>query len=103
VVEPEIDHHLFELALAVDRAQDLLLRELGEHAPVADRLGEIRCPTLVMVGAEDVPFLKAASEMTAGIRGARQVVIPDAAHQPQLENPDAWLDAIRDHLTLVRT
>jgi 2-succinyl-6-hydroxy-2,4-cyclohexadiene-1-carboxylate synthase len=76
---------------------------LGEHASLAPRLGEIRCPTLVMVGDQDAPFLAAADELAEGIRGARQVVIPGAAHQPQLENPDAWRAAILDHLARARS
>jgi pimeloyl-ACP methyl ester carboxylesterase len=75
---------------------------LGDHESLAPRLGEIRCPTLVMVGDQDVPFLAAADELAAGILGARRVVIPDAAHQPQLENPDAWLAAILSHLSHAR-
>jgi len=35
-------------------------------------------------------------------RGARSAVVPDAGHQPQLENPEAWLAAIREHLPRVR-
>jgi len=79
-----------------------LLRVLGDHPPVVDRLGEIQCPTLVMVGAEDAPFLAPADELTRGIRAARRVTIPDAAHSPQLENPAAWSAAIRTHLERVR-
>jgi pimeloyl-ACP methyl ester carboxylesterase len=75
---------------------------LGDHASLAPRLGEIRCPTLVMVGDQDVPFLASADELVAGIPGARRVTIPGAAHQPQLENPDAWLAAILSHLSAVR-
>jgi pimeloyl-ACP methyl ester carboxylesterase len=80
-----------------------LLRVLGAHAPVGDRLGEIRCPTLVLVGAEDAPFLAAADELARGIPGARRVTIEGAAHSPQLENPEAWAAAIDAHLTLARS
>ena len=66
------------------------------------RLGELHCPTTVLVGAGDTSFLEPAAELREGITGARLVEIPDAAHQPQLENPDAWLAAIRDHLGQVR-
>jgi 2-succinyl-6-hydroxy-2,4-cyclohexadiene-1-carboxylate synthase len=76
--------------------------ELARTEALLPRLGEIRCATLVMVGAEDVPFLKPAELMTAAIPGARQITIPDAAHQPQLENPEAWLAAIVDHLDRAR-
>ena len=79
-----------------------LIGVLGDHIPVADRLAEIACPTLVMVGAEDLPFLAPADEMARGIAGARRVTIPDAAHSPQLENPAAWATAIRAHLERVR-
>jgi|SRR5262245_24531935 len=83
-------------------AWEALLRELGDHAPVVDRLGEIRCPTLVLVGAEDAPFLAPADELARGIAGAERVTIPDAAHSPQLENPPAWSAAIHAHLARVR-
>ena len=83
-------------------AWDALLRVLGDHEPATDRLGEIRCPTLVLVGAEDAPFLAPADELERGIRSAQRVTIPDAAHSPQLENPPAWAAAIRAHLARVR-
>jgi pimeloyl-ACP methyl ester carboxylesterase len=79
-----------------------LLGVLGRCEPAADRLAEIRCPTLVLVGAEDEPFLAPADELERGIPGARRVTIEDAAHSPQLENPPAWLAAIRSHLARVR-
>lgn len=69
---------------------------------VLDRLAEIRCPTLVLVGEQDVVFLALAEELERGIPGAHRVVIPDAAHSPQHENPDAWFEAVRAHLAGVR-
>ena len=54
--------------------------------------------TLVMVGAEDLPFLAPSEEMARRIPGATRVTIPDAAHSPQLENPAAWSASIRAHL-----
>jgi pimeloyl-ACP methyl ester carboxylesterase len=83
-------------------AWEALLRVLGAHEPAVDRLGEIRCPTLVLVGAEDAPFLAPADELERGIPSAHRVTIPEAAHSPQLENPPAWAAAIRAHLARVR-
>jgi pimeloyl-ACP methyl ester carboxylesterase len=83
-------------------AWDALSAELGKVESVTERLGEIRCPTTVVVGAEDLPFLKPSDEMEQGIRGAHRVTIPDAAHSPQLENAPAWLAAIRAHLDWAR-
>jgi pimeloyl-ACP methyl ester carboxylesterase len=74
-----------------------------DQGTLAPRLGAIRCPTLVLVGADDTSFLAAADELAAGIPGARRVDVPDAGHQPQLENPAAWTAALRDHLARVRS
>lgn len=74
-----------------------------EQAPLLPRLPELRCPTLVLVGAEDAGFRRPADELEAGIPGARRVDVPDAAHQPQLENPEAWTRAILQHLERVRS
>lgn len=83
-------------------AWDTLSRTLGEQISVSERLAEIRCPTLVLVGAEDVAFLKPSDEMERGIRGATRITIPDAAHSPQIENPPAWSEAIHAHLARAR-
>jgi len=70
---------------------------------VAHRLGEIRCPTTVLVGdQESPPLAEGARELAAGIPDARLVVVPDAAHSPQLENPEAWLAAVCGHLDAAR-
>jgi pimeloyl-ACP methyl ester carboxylesterase len=63
---------------------------LADHAGVADRLGEIRCPTTVLVGEDDRAFLKPARLLAQGIPARRHAVIEGAAHSPQLENPEAW-------------
>ena len=80
----------------------VLALELVDQPALTDRLHEIACPTLVMVGEQDAGFLAPADELARGIRGATKVVIPAAAHSPQLENPPAWIAAIRQHLERVR-
>ena len=75
---------------------------MGSQPSLADRLGEISCPTLVVVGAEDSVFLAPAEELERGIPGAVRVTIDGAAHSPQLENPTAWFAAIREHLERAR-
>ena len=57
--------------------------------PVEARLGEIGCPTLVVVGEEDVPDMQAiAAHVARSIDGARLVTVARAAHLPSLERPD---------------
>jgi pimeloyl-ACP methyl ester carboxylesterase len=84
-------------------AWDALSLVLAGHVSLLDRLNEIRVPTLVLVGAEDTALLDAAGDLARGIVGARLEVVPDAAHSPQLENPSAWLAAVRDHLARARS
>jgi 3-oxoadipate enol-lactonase len=56
--------------------------------PASARLGEIGVPTLVVVGAEDVPDMHdIATRLAGGIPGATKVVVPDAAHLLPLERP----------------
>ena len=75
---------------------------LSQQESLLARLGEIRCPTTVIVGARDEPFLKPARELVEGIPGALLAEIPDSPHSPQLEHPAAWSRAIHAHLDRAR-
>jgi 3-oxoadipate enol-lactonase len=56
-----------------------------------DTLGAIRAPTLVIAGAHDVATPPADAEyLSASIPGARLVVLPDAAHLANVEQPDLF-------------
>ncbi len=57
--------------------------------PAAGRLGEIHVPTLILVGASDIPDVHAqAGVLEAGIHGARRTIVPGAGHLIQLEQPE---------------
>jgi pimeloyl-ACP methyl ester carboxylesterase len=58
----------------------------------------VRFPMLILVGAQDTPFVAASHAMNDAIDGAQLVVIPDAGHSPQFENPDAWIEAMTGFL-----
>jgi pimeloyl-ACP methyl ester carboxylesterase len=56
--------------------------------PAVRRLDQIRVPTLIVVGALDDPeLLRAAGVMEKGIPAAKKVIIPGAAHVPNMERP----------------
>ena len=58
-------------------------------------LAAIRCPTLVLVGADDtLTPPDRAGEMAAAIPGARQVVVPACGHLSPLEQPQDVTDAL---------
>jgi 3-oxoadipate enol-lactonase len=68
--------------------------------PVSDRLGEIRCPTLVVVGDEDVPDMRAiAGHLAASIGPARQATVAGAGHLPSLERPEEVNALLLDFLS----
>ena len=51
-------------------------------------------PALVVVGADDTPFLAASDYMAAKIPGAAKVVIPAAGHAVNIDQPQAFIDAV---------
>jgi pimeloyl-ACP methyl ester carboxylesterase len=63
-------------------------------AAVIETLPHIKVPALVVVGADDTPFLAAADYMAAKIRGAKKVVIPAAGHAVNIDQPKAFIDAV---------
>jgi pimeloyl-ACP methyl ester carboxylesterase len=63
-------------------------------ARVIEVLPEIKVPSLVVVGADDTPFLAASDYMTAKIPGAKKVVIPSAGHAVNIDQPQAFIDAV---------
>jgi pimeloyl-ACP methyl ester carboxylesterase len=59
--------------------------------PAIDRLGEISAPTLIIVGALDVPDVLAMADlMESRIPNATKVVIPEAAHMVNMERPEEF-------------
>jgi pimeloyl-ACP methyl ester carboxylesterase len=67
-------------------------------ARVIELLPDIKVPSLVVVGADDTPFLAAADYMAAKIPGARKVVIPAAGHVVNIDQPKAFIEAVMEFL-----
>ena len=62
-------------------------------------LSHISCPTLVIVGEEDVPTpVSDAADMQNQIARSRLVILPEAGHLSNLEAPDGFALAISDFL-----
>jgi pimeloyl-ACP methyl ester carboxylesterase len=59
--------------------------------PAAERLSEIRAPTLAIVGAADNAFIHQIADMIAAqVPNAHRVVIDDAGHHPNMEHPQEF-------------
>lgn len=65
---------------------------------VISSLGDIKVPTLILVGDQDTPFLKASEYMEKAVPGAEYVVIPNAGHASNIDNADAFNKAVLDFL-----
>jgi len=78
-----------------------MLREIVHQPDQLALLAGVRCPTLVIVGEQDTPFLDGSRAMARVVPGAEPVVVRDAGHSPQLENPRPWLDALERFLASI--
>ncbi len=67
-------------------------------ASVYEALSRIRVPTLIVIGENDRAFLQAADVMEGKIAGARKVMIPDAGHAVNVDQPEAVNRALREFL-----
>ena len=91
-VRADIHRDATGLALA---ARGLLTQR---DARVIESLGSIRVPTLVLVGAADQPFLAAADYMATHIPSATKVVLPEAGHGSNLDQPEAFNRSVLEFL-----
>ena len=97
------EHPLFDRARANPLAASLLARMVDDYSgwhwhssdtarvpspPLAHRLGEIRVPSLVITGADDLPDFQAVGKiLAAGLPEARHTVIENSGHMVNLEAP----------------
>ena len=62
---------------------------------VTDRLHDIKCPAIVIVGEQDIGTPVAmARDIHNAMPGSRLVVIPSAGHLPNIEQPEAFNQAL---------
>lgn len=77
-------------------------RGLLGAAPLTAFLRGIDIPVLVVHGADDETWGLTEQRLLARtVAGAVHAVVPDAAHSPQRENPEAWLAIVRGFLRRV--
>lgn len=100
-LDPELVELFIDMDLTAVRSED----SRDEHVetlepPTDEQLGSIDTPTLVMVGEYDDPDLHLAARYLADRLSDRDpVMIPDAAHLPSLEQPEAFNTALKAFLS----
>jgi 3-oxoadipate enol-lactonase len=99
----EMQRRAFEVQLAA-YSRDPEPGPVGwlDDPPVWERLGEVACPTLVIVGERDVSAMDVvADRLAAGIAGTGKVVMPGAAHLPACERPEEFNRIVLEFLASV--
>ena len=67
-----------------------------DHAPAQARLGDITAPAMVVMGEldPDFPDPRREADWIARALGAEVVMVPDAGHYPQSQQPELTTDAV---------
>ncbi len=95
--EVRVAHHHSAKGLAL-AARGMLTQKDGR---VIESLPEIRVPTLVLAGADDTMFIASADYMAAKIPGAQKVILANAGHAANIDQPQAFNAAVRGFLDRV--
>lgn len=101
VERPDLVQRLYEQRLAspLDPAGWQAQAAAGSSHDAFARLGEIRSPTLVLHGTDDrVVDPRNAALLEQAIPDARLVLFPDAGHLLFWEEPERFVEAVRDFL-----
>jgi pimeloyl-ACP methyl ester carboxylesterase len=103
---PEVAAHVMKMmkgtspvaAAAAMRARSERINYLSEVLP------QINIPTLVIVGRQDefTPIAK-AEELQGNLQNCKLVIIEDAGHMPNLEQPEEFNTAVLDFLENIST
>jgi pimeloyl-ACP methyl ester carboxylesterase len=95
-VDPSVITEMMEMdrgLIANEEQRDELVVALDP--PRAERMGEISLPALIVVGEHDLPDMcRSADHLAAHLGDGAAIVIPDAAHLPSLEQPEAFNQAL---------
>jgi pimeloyl-ACP methyl ester carboxylesterase len=100
-VNPEMRKLAFEMDRQALRHESRRLgkRQPNSSRPAFDRLHQLGVPVLIIVGAQDQPYAHAsAAYMMNHIPSARMIVIEDAAHLPNMDQPDRFREAVEEFL-----
>lgn len=96
--KPESETWRKKLMSADIEAEHAIVRAVFDRDDVHDRLGEIRCPAVVIHGLEDIAIEPERGEELARVLGAPYVPIEGAGHASPVEEPEPVTAAIREFL-----
>jgi pimeloyl-ACP methyl ester carboxylesterase len=101
-VNPTMRKLLYEmnrLALSHE-AKGLGIRLPNTETPAFDRLESLNIPVLIIVGSHDTPYILAAADyMKEKVKFANKIIIEDAAHLPNMDQPQEFQRVVEKFLS----
>lgn len=101
----QVNQSMRKLVYEMDRmALSHEVKNLGKRLPnterqAFERLAELDIPVLIIIGEQDIPYMHAAAEyMVEKLPFAKKVVIPDAAHLPNMDHPHEFQEIVKSFL-----
>jgi 2-succinyl-6-hydroxy-2,4-cyclohexadiene-1-carboxylate synthase len=85
-----------KLNSGIGLAESLRQAGTGRQEPLWNRLNEIRVPTLIVTGEQDLKFSALGERLANTIPGSAREVIPQTGHAVHLEQPQRFSKAIAD-------
>jgi 3-oxoadipate enol-lactonase len=101
-VNPVVREKVRAMSLENLRAGRNLGQPQSPDPPAIERLGDIKAPTLVIVGELDMPDIHHIVDLVANrVPGAKKLVIESAAHMVNMEQPRAFDEAVLEFLSSI--
>lgn len=101
-LDPTIRQQAWEMARLATEHE---LKGIGRHVrkpfdkPAAERLDELQMPVLVVIGENDLPYLRLAADyLVDHLPQAAKALIPNAAHLPNMEQAERFQAAVKTFL-----
>lgn len=79
-----------------------IARSFRKWTPVTDRLREVKVPTLIFWGDEDLPFKRPSRILRDSIAGAELITAHGAGHSPHEEVPDFFNEILSSFLSEIK-
>jgi pimeloyl-ACP methyl ester carboxylesterase len=103
----DFDQYRNELVASLRRpgyAKAFSLTTRTDHTPAKERLSDVSAPTLVVMGDQDPDFPepRAEAEWIAQALNGAIVIVAEAGHYPQSQQPELTADAVLPFLETIR-
>ena len=98
--QPQVVEEIRSIAAAQSREGIIAgLQAMRDRPDSTPFLQHINVPAVILVGTDDVVTpLEAAQNLAKAIRNAKLVVLPDAGHMSNMEQPEAFNEAVEKFL-----